>query len=459
MKRRFRDEYVGAGLGDTRRGERLTELGMALAQWPGASLPEALGDGAELEAAYRFLGNEAVEAREILEPHYRESTARCGERGTVVVAHDTTDFVFPGDKRRGLGRIRAQGEQGFLAHVALAVSWDRWREPLGVLHLESWTRGEKAKRSKTKSPRERQRDPDRESRRWGRGVEEVEKKLGAGRAVHVMDREADAYDLMASMCAMGQRFIVRSTFDRRVAEAESLTEALLSPSIVVTREVPLSKRKPSPLPAQRRIHPARSARMAALGIKAVAVTLLRPRDLGTDLPHELELHVVVVEEMNPPTGEPPVTWRLYTTEPIDTADDLERIVDGYRCRWRDEELFKALKTGCAIEKRQLESYHSLLNALAVYIPIAWRALRHRTLAHEDRTRPAGAILSSLQLRILRHISKRKLPRSMTISDALIAVAAVGGHLKRNGPPGWITLIRGYERLLTLEEGALLAQEM
>ena len=95
MKRRFRDEYVGAGLGDARRSERLTELGMALAEWPGASLPEALGDGAELEAAYRFLGNEAVDAREILEPHYRESTARCGERGTVVVALSVLETIPP----------------------------------------------------------------------------------------------------------------------------------------------------------------------------------------------------------------------------------------------------------------------------------------------------------------------------------------------------------------------------
>jgi hypothetical protein len=49
----------------------------------------------------------------------------------------------------------------------------------------------------------------------------------------------------------------------------------------------------------------------------------------------------------------------------------------------------------------------------------------------------------------------KLPRALSVADALVAVAALGGHLQRNGPPGWITVARGYERLLTLEEGALL----
>ena len=33
-----------------------------------------------------------------------------------------------------------------------------------------------------------------------------------------------------------------------------------------------------------------------------------------------------------------------------------------------EELFKALKTGCALQKRQLMSLHALLNALALLLP-------------------------------------------------------------------------------------------
>jgi hypothetical protein len=458
VQKRFRAEYEGAVLGDSRRSDRLAELGMALAAFPAASFPEALGDGAALEAAYRFFGNAAIEANHVLEPHYRESALRCVDRPTAV-AHDTSLFAFSGEKRRGLGRLRGEKECGFLAHVALAVSWDSWREPLGALHQETWTRGPKAKKSAKKSPRERQRDDDRESLRWRRGIQAVESRLGPGRAIHVMDREADAYDLMAGLVGEKQRFILRSTFDRRVAEADRLTDAVAVQAVVVTREVPLSERRPSPFPQQRKIHPARAARMATLGIKAVAVTLLRPRDLSGDFSKTLKVHVVAVEEANPPAGDTPVSWRLYTTEPIDTPADLERIVDGYRSRWRIEEFFKALKTGCAIEKRQLESCHALVNALAVYIPIAWRVLRHRTLAHADGTRPASTILSKLQIRLLRRISKTKLPRSFTVAEALVAVAALGGHLKRNGPPGWITLARGYERLLTLEEGAILAAEM
>jgi hypothetical protein len=47
-------------------------------------------------------------------------------------------------------------------------------------------------------------------------------------------------------------------------------------------------------------------------------------------------------------------------------------VDCYRGRWTIEEYFKALKTGCQYERRQLETAHSLLNALAILAPVAWR---------------------------------------------------------------------------------------
>ena len=134
-KRRFRDEYVGAELGDARRSDRLAELGMALAAFPGASFPVALGDGAALEAAYRFLSNEAIDAEQLLEPHCRETLARCADRKDLIVAHDTTDFAFRGEKRSGLGRMRGRIERGFLAHLSVAVSRDELREPLGLLRL------------------------------------------------------------------------------------------------------------------------------------------------------------------------------------------------------------------------------------------------------------------------------------------------------------------------------------
>jgi hypothetical protein len=72
--------------------------------------------------------------------------------------------------------------------------------------------------------------------------------------------------------------------------------------------------------------------------------------------HLLKVHVVTVMERDCPEGDEPIAWYLVTNEPITTSEQVASVVDAYRARWVVEEFFKALKTGCQIEKRQMESY-------------------------------------------------------------------------------------------------------
>jgi len=93
-----------------------------------------------------------------------------------------------------------------------------------------------------------------------------------------------------------------------------------------------------------------------------------------------------------------------------------------------------------VEGRQLESYQTLKIALALTLPIAWSMLL-------------------IRLKILiAHSVRYKLPTEPTLKDVAYAIAGMGGHLKQNGPPGWQTLMRGFERLLTLEEGWLMSRK-
>ncbi|NQZ18217.1 MAG: transposase, partial [Bdellovibrionales bacterium] len=84
----------------------------------------------------------------------------------------------------------------------------------------------------------------------------------------------------------------------------------------------------------------------------------------------LTINVVRVWEENPPKGEPAVAWHLYTSLPIKTKKQIERIVDIYRSRWLIEEYFKALKTGCQIERRLFSTLNSWYKMIALYLPIA-----------------------------------------------------------------------------------------
>src|SRR4051794_13961342 len=93
-------EFSGARLKDARLGRRLDKLVQAVAAAPAKGFPQLLASEAELEAGYRFFGNERVDWREILEPHQAATTARCqAQKDPVVVAHDTTQFAFGGKSR------------------------------------------------------------------------------------------------------------------------------------------------------------------------------------------------------------------------------------------------------------------------------------------------------------------------------------------------------------------------
>lgn len=441
-------ELGAAELGDARRSRRLAQIVERIAERPDASFPASSRSDAELEAVYRFLGNERVTPSAILEPHIRASIARATAHDDVLVVHDTTYFSFDGE-REGLGRIH-QKDRGFWAHFALAVGIDR--EAFGVVGLRHGTRigPSKWRGSKRLATDEGPSEAD----RWPELVGDTAARFGRGRAVHVMDREADWFELFAYMRERGERFIVRLTHDRLLEGGGRVSALLAKAETRAKREVELSERAEGDRARKRARHPARKPRVAELHVSAVSASLRSSTSEGT-----LQLNVVRVHEASPPEGCAPVVWNLITTEPVETAQDVLRVVDAYRARWVIEEFFKALKTGCAFEKRQLESYAALLNALAVLAPIAWSLLRLRDLGRRDVQQPGRELLGPRLLAILVRIARRPVPAEPTARDVMYAVAGLAGHLPRNGDPGWITLGRGYERLLETARAATLLGAM
>jgi hypothetical protein len=416
-------------------------LAERLAERPSESFPKALDD-AELEGAYRFFGNEDVTPEAILAPHFRQAARRAGETPRIIVVHDTTAFEFGGQtKRDGLGHLIKPSAQGFFGHFSLALSADGTRTPLGLLAVETVFRLKKPIGQKNWTPDQSLG----ESARWLRGVEAAEQQL-AGRveAIHVADREGDQFELLAALTKPHRLYVIRSFQDRRLVEGDEvrLRAAACAAKTTLRREVPLSPRPKIPGPKGDR-HPARRFRVARLSFAATSVELKR-----TSLP----VNVIHVFERKPPEGQPAVEWFLLTNLPIDTDEAIAFAVDCYRARWTIEEYFKALKTGCQFEKRQLESAHSLLNALAILAPVAWRLLLLRHLARTKERAPASNALTGKQLEVLRAVAKKPLPSRPSARDAMLAVATLGGHIKSNGDPGWLVLGRGLHDLLLLEMG-------
>lgn len=437
-------EMAGADLGDPRLGRRLGLMTRKLAVQPTVSFPTAFSSS-ELEAAYRFFSNPVVTPERILSAHFDGTRRRAVAEGTALVVHDSTKFSFRAEgKREGLGRLMTSG-QTFFGHAALVLAADGTRRPLGVGGVMTWARDEGT--------------TENEQLRWRELVDTTARNLHGSSLIHLMDREADDYGLFAHLFAGGHRFIVRSMHNRLLiagyaGDARKLDDAVARIERVVELDAKLSKRVDgSRSPVQKRIHPSRASRTATLAIGAARVTLRRPGPPHNyALPDSLSLNVVRVWEPDPPPGQSAVEWILLTTEPTETVEDLVRVVDQYRARWTIEEFFKALKTGCAYEARQLGDYAALVNALAVFAPIACRMLALRSEARRVSDAPATDILAEDEIDVLRALGRTPLPPSPTVRDALLAVAALGGHIKYSGEPGWLTLARGCAELRTLTRG-------
>lgn len=435
-------EFSTAELGDPRRTRRLVKLVERINESPGASFPRLATSPSELEAMYRFFSNENVTWEAVLAPHINATIERCADEALVAVVHDTSEFSFntEDDARKDVGCL-TQGHPGFEAHFALAVSVEPYGLPLGLLGVVAHKR--------TRSPKEKRVRPTTrehmERERWRKLAEETEQRMPKStKAVHVMDSEADSYPIFAALCSKDISFVIRGYHNRYLENGtRRLNDVFDGVRGELFREVPVSPRRGSKRKVGVRSNVRRSGRKASLHVKAARIVLPRPPTAITDV-QQVELSIVKVYEPNPPAGQQPLEWMLLTNLPIDGAQGVARIIDIYRARWTIEEYFKALKTGCAYERRQLMSRHALLNALAVLAPIAWRLLLLRHLARDGGDTPASHLLLPDELRLLKLISRRvKLAQHPSVQDALYAVAGLGGHLKNNGPPGWQTIWAGF----------------
>lgn len=450
------DEFDGADLGDPRLEARLLVLASALDDAPTSSLAEASKSVAAREAAYRFVENHRVTMQAVMEPHARKTAARCAaDGGPVYVVSDTTECTFKGDRRgESLGRLQGR-HRGFLAHTAIAVSAGGDRKPLGVLGIDIIVRDEVLKDYPNTAARKR--DPNRESRKWPSMVDRTEAQLAGVPAIHVMDREGDIFELLSELTRSGRRFVIRAGQDRWVQGEGRLFTAVIAAPVLLERDVELSRRAKTPSTTKGRGHPRREERPAKLAISSRSVTLRRPKTTTADFPAELTINVVNVHEPAPPDGETPVQWLLLTSEAIDSAEQVAAVVDAYRARWLIEEFFKALKTGCGFEARQLRTIHTLTNTLGILAVIAYRLLLLRWLERTASDAPATTVLQPILIEALaarlRDIKEPKpLPSNPTVADLMRGIARLGGHHKSNGPPGWQILWRGFRDLLLWGSG-------
>jgi hypothetical protein len=438
-----RTELESVSFGDKRLNKRARKIIEFFSAHPRASIPQATGTWAETKATYRFIDNQKVTPDKILEPHKETSESRIQEHPVVLAVQDTTELNYTAHPAtEGLGTIgRRSDSRGMHVHTTMAYTPER--VPLGIIHQSSWARpieeyGKKAKRKQ--KPIE-----EKESSKWLHSIEATEAIQQQNPDVvliNIGDREADIYDLFKYGAGLKSKLLVRGSWNRRVEHDENyLWPHLEAQPVAETRHIAVPDKKSKKL------------REAKVELRFAPVTICAPSRRRHEEP-PVNIYAVYLNEPNPPKGVEPLSWMLLTTLEVTNTEEAWKIVEYYAVRWSIEIFHRILKSGCRIEKRQLQTAERLRKCLALDSIVAWRIQLLTMLGRQVPDLPCDVVFDDHEWKALYcFVNKTTDPPAEPppLAEAVLMVARIGGFLARksDGHPGTTVLWRGLQQLTTI----------
>lgn len=451
------EELAGSRFRDARLGQRLRTLITQLAGAVGAPIPLACQDWANTKAAYRFLSNEDVSEREILDGHFCATATRVAAvEGTVLVLQDTTEFSFQRARpeaigsigvsptRRGLdGRLRMHTICGLLMHSSLAITPEGL--PLGLAAVRYWSRAKFKGTAELKRHVNPTRVPieGKESMRWLANMQAATALLGRpDRLVHIGDRENDIYEFFCATREAGTHFLVRTCVDRLAGNGgHTVAAEMKQVAVAGHHQVEVA-----------------DGTTAELALRYKRVHVLPPIGKQKRYP-ALDLTIIHAREEADPDGRPAIDWKLVTDLPVTSPAEAVQMLRWYAMRWKIEVFHKILKSGCRAEEARLRTAERLVKLIAMFCIIAWRLFWMTMLNRSVPQASPRLVLTEDEIVLLDHIVPRHdNEQADSLAYYLTQIARLGGYLARtrDPPPGNTVIWRGWSRLMDIKLGASLA---
>jgi Transposase Tn5 dimerisation domain/Transposase DNA-binding len=440
---------------------------------PSLKFPAGCNGPAEVKAAYRFLDNEHVTFSSILGPHHDATLQRIRAQPVVLIPQDTTelDLTRPHELMAGAGPLNDTARVGFYNHVSLALTPEHL--VLGAVDAAIWARDPVAFAKDADQKRaERRAKPieDKESFRWVEGYRAACRVARAAPQTHIIslaDSEGDVYEYILEAQAVAgvpkasliiracqNRALVPSEPDSSSEAIELLRERVARTPVRAERTLEL-RRRDAQSQDDRKRKQARAPRTAVVDIRAARVTVRGPARPGGKLP-DVEINAVLVTERNPPPGVEPLEWLLLTDLPIDTVDEILRVVDYYTCRWQIEIYFRVLKSGGKVEESQSETAARCEPYLALCLIVAWRVMHVMMLGRDCPDLPCDVALDDDEWQaVYATVTKQPPPAEPPSMKTIVRlIGSLGGWLGRkcDGEPGPKAMWVGMQRMTDLALG-------
>lgn len=473
------EEFADVCLGDKRLDARLVTLCDRFSDAPESPINQACSDWAETKAAYRFFQNENVEVEEILAAHRRKTARRAQAHETVLAVQDTSYLVYTSHmKTKGLGKMSLKKgknidkiySEGLVMHTCLALTTQGL--PLGLLDQNIFVRKlrpeHQRRRKGGKSVQDTLPIEEKETYRWLQALMATEEAIKGTRVVTICDREADLYDLFKLGHQLDAALLVRASQNRTVNRKSRYAEKGVQKLWEYMLQQPETGSYTIQIPSRAKTKhcEARDARSATVVVRFAPFCLNPPRNNPkhkTEPLPNIDMNAVYVLEPNPPPGEEPIEWMLLTDLPVTSFEEAYEKVQWYALRWRIEMYFKVLKSGFRVEACRLGHADRLARYLMVMSIVAWRLFMITLIARTDPDTPCTDFLTEDEWQVLfRKTHRNQAPpeNPPPAGDVVVWIAKLGGFLARkgDGPPGTITLWRGWKRLADLTEGWNLANQ-
>lgn len=432
-----KEDWSDVDFGDKRLNNRAIKIGAKFLRNPFASPPKILKSFKELKAFYRFMDSNKVSHKKLVSSHINKRMDGLSKQRIILAVQDSTTITLNRNYEiKGLYSVgNAQGI--VIQNTISVIPYSNYGIIDGLLHQIIHKRKPKEKRTKE----------DSEIKLWIESIKAVGKPPENTIIIDVMDRGADAAEVISESIRRGHEFIVRAKCNRHIKDENYRHLFELRESLPAIGQTVLEVQGKN----------GRKKRKAKLNISFCKVTLPPPKK-QKQLP-AIECNLVRVYEVSTPEDQEPIEWLLLTSLETNTLDDALIIVKYYSYRWIIEEYHKCLKTGFRIEETQMKMLHRIEALLGFISVSSVKLLQMRDIVKHDPNAPAIKYVKQEEIKIVR--AYYDLPSNeMTIREFLTYIAQMGGFLNRksDGNPGWQSLWEGWKFFMGLKEGVRLYKE-
>ena len=376
-----------------------------------------------------------------------QARAQASESQYLITAQDTTYYNYSGQTQMtGLGRIQGK-VRGLMQHNVFLL--DEGGLPLGLVAQQYWTRD-----GGIDWPSDQK-----ESQKWFNGLDAVNQQAmrSSKRWVVTCDRESDIFEFFKAPREPNVDLLVRLYQPRRIEVTRAGTVCPLSDV-----SAQLEDYGQYSVQIERLYDGKRRAVEVTLSLQAATVHIYPGKDLSATRHKTQDLSLVVATEIaciDSKTGDNcfdadnTLCWSLLTSLPIETAEEVQRILRFYALRWRIERLHFTLKSGALnVEKLQFDDVHTLVNALSFYSVVAWRLLELTYALRQDPEQSAQRMFETDELKVLHQLWGKPVD---SLRQATLALTKLVGFApsKKQPLPGVKVLATAIERFFFVKQGA------